>query len=147
MSYKRLYNEIFNEFELAKTRQEKIDVLKKHADHWFVTFLNYAFNQDIKFDFTEIPSYKPAVEPAGLNWSTLHLELRKLYLFIPSHVKYNGKLPDRKHTNVLIEILQSVHADEAKLLVQVFQRKLKVKGLTDKLVKEAFPDLPFEPKP
>lgn len=147
MAYKRLYNEIFNEFELAKTRQEKIDVLKKHADHWFVTFLNYAFNPDIKFDFTEIPNYKPAVEPAGLNWSTLHLELRKLYLFIPTHIKYKGKLPDRKHTNVLLEILQSVHADEAKLLVQVFQRKLKVKGLTDKLVKEAFPDLPFEPKP
>lgn len=146
MSYKRLYHEIFNEFEEAKTRQEKIDVLRKHSDHWFVTFLNYAFNPNIKFDFDTIPNYKPAVEPEGLTWSTLHLEMRKLYLFIPGHIKYKSKLPARKHTNVLLEILQSVHAKEAKLLEQVFQKKLKVKGLTDKLVKEAFPELPFETK-
>jgi len=147
MPYKRLYHEIFEEFEEAKTRQEKIDVLKKHSDHWFVTFLNYAFNPDITFDFNTIPKYKPSVEPEGLNWSTLHLELRKLYLFMPSSPKYKGKLPERKHTNLLLEILESVHAKEAKLLEQVFQKKMKVKGLTDKIVKEAFPDLPFEPKP
>jgi hypothetical protein len=147
MSYKRLYHEIFAEFEEAKTRQDKIEVLRKHSDYWFITFLNYAFNPDIKFDFTEIPKYKPAVEPAGLTWSTLHLELRKLYLFIPTHEKYSGKLPERKHTNLLLEIFESVHAKEAKLLEAVIQKKLKVKGLTDKLVKEAFPELPFEPKP
>jgi hypothetical protein len=147
MAYKRLYHEILEEFEEAKTRQEKIDVLKKHSDHWFVTFLNYAFNPDVKFDFDTVPNYKPAVEPAGLTWSTLHLEMRKLYLFMPSSSKYVGKLPERKHTNLLLEILESVHAEEAKLLEQVFLKKLKVKGLTDKIVKEAFPDLPFEPKP
>lgn len=144
MSYKRLYHEIFAEFEEAKTRQEKIDVLRKHSDHWFITFLNYAFNPNIQFDFAVIPKYKPAVEPEGLTWSTLHLEMRKLYLFIPSHEKYAGKLPDRKHTNLLLEILESVHAKEAKLLEQVFLKKLKIKGLTDKLVKEAFPEMPFE---
>ena len=146
MSYKRLYHEIFEEFEEAKTRQDKIDVLRKHADHWFITFLNYAFNPEIKFDFLNVPKYKPSLEPEGLTWSTIHLEMRKVYLFIPSHDKYSGKLTDRKHTNLLLEILESVHAKEALLLEGMFHKKLKVKGLTDKIVKEAFPELPFDVK-
>jgi hypothetical protein len=146
MSYKKLYNEIFDEFELAKTTKEKIEVLRKYNDNTFITFLNYCFNPDIKFDVDKIPNYKPAPEPAGLTWSTIHLQMRKLYLFITTSDEYKGKLPERKHTNILLQIFESVHVKEAKLLEQMFLKKLKVKGLTAKLVKEAFPELPFQLK-
>jgi len=146
MAFKKLYFEIFEEFENTSSRQEKIEILRNNSDDTFVQFLNYAFNPDIKFDVEEIPVYKPALEPAGLTWSTLHLELKKLYLFMPGNERYNGKLPDRKHENMLVELLQRVHAKEAKLLEAVLMKNLKVKGLTPKLVKEAFPTLPFEIK-
>jgi hypothetical protein len=146
MAFKKLYFEIFEEFENTSSRQEKIEILRNNSDDMFVQFLNYAFNPDIKFDVEKIPAYKPAPEPAGLTWSTLHLELKKLYLFMPGNPRYNGKLPARKHENMLVELLQRVHAKEAKLLEAVLMHNIKVKGLTPKLVKEAFPTLPFEVK-
>lgn len=143
MGAKRLYHEIIEEFEKANTKQEKINVLQKHGDIWFQEFLNFAFNPSIKWDITEIPNYKPAVEPAGLNYSNLNLEVRKLYLFIPGHPKYRGPLPKQKQAAILMNMLQSVNVNEAKLLEAVITKKLKVKSLTAKLVKEAFPNMPF----
>jgi hypothetical protein len=38
-------------------------------------------------------------------------------------------------------VLESLHKNEAKLLVQLLNKKIKVKGLTAKLVAEAFPEI------
>lgn len=143
MGAKKLYHEIMEEFETASSKQEKISVLQKHGDIWFQEFLNFAFNPAVKFDIKDIPKYKPAIEPAGLNYSNLNLEVRKLYLFIPGHPKYKGPLPEKKREAILVNMLQNVNAGEAKLLEAVITKKLKVKSLTPKIVKEAFPQMPF----
>lgn len=143
MGTKRLYHEIMEEFENAESKQDKIHVLQKHGDIWFQEFLNFAFNPNVKFDIKNIPNYKPAIEPAGLNFSNLNLEIRKLYLFIPGHPKYKGPLPEKKRDAILVNMLQSINAGEAKLLEGVITKKLKIKNLTPKLVKEAFPQMPF----
>ena len=144
MGAKRLYHEIFEEFEQAGTKQEKIDVLRKHGDIWFQEFLNFALNPAVKFDVKVIPPYKPAMEPEGLNYSNLNLEVRKLYLFIPGHPKYKGPLPEKKRDAIFSNMLQNVNVHEAKLLEAVILKKLKIKSLTPKLVKEAFPNMPFD---
>jgi hypothetical protein len=38
-------------------------------------------------------------------------------------------------------MVESLHRDEAAIILDVFQKKFKVKNLTANLVKEAFPDL------
>ena len=137
-----LYSEIFKEFEMANNRQERIGILQKYGNHQFKEFLNYAFNPDIKFDISEIPQYKPSVLPAGLNDTYLALE-KRLYLFLPVHKKYEKKLKKEREQAILGSILASLHKDEAKLLEQVMTKSLKIKNLTPKLVKEAFPEMPF----
>lgn len=143
MPTKKLYHEIIQDFQNAKTKQEKIDVLKKNGDFWFQEFLNFAFNPAVKFDIKKIPTYAPAIEPEGLNYSNLNLEVRKLYLFIPGHPKYKGPLPDKKRDDIFVNMLQSVNKEEAKLLEMLIMKKFNIKSLTPKLVKEAFPNMPF----
>ena len=42
---------------------------------------------------------------------------------------------------MFLEILEGVHPRDAEILVDMINKKTSVKGLTEKLVKEAYPDL------
>jgi len=42
---------------------------------------------------------------------------------------------------LFIEMLETIHPEDAKILLNMIQKKPPVKGLTEKVVKEAFPDL------
>jgi hypothetical protein len=140
-----LFHEIFEEFGKAKNRETRIAVLQKYGKNiWFKEFLNYAFNPKIHFDITQVPAYKPALEPAGMNFSSLSNEMRRLYIFIAGHPKRTAKLDVRKEARILNALLSSVHKEEAALLVKCFKKDLEVRYLTARLVKEAFPTLPFE---
>ena len=135
-----LYSEILDEFDKAETRAEKIAVLRKHDHPRFREFLWYLFSPDVKFD-VEIPNYKPSSEPAGLNMSYLHMEITKLYRFIENHPKRPAGLFGKKQQNLFIGILESLHKDEAEILVKLTSKDLKVKYLTENIVKEAFPGI------
>ena len=54
MSSNLLYHEILELFQKTEKRSEKIELLRKHADKNFLTFLVYAFDPKIEFD-VEIP--------------------------------------------------------------------------------------------
>jgi hypothetical protein len=138
-----MINEIFDEFKQQKTKEAKINLLRKYNSYNFKELLNYAFNPKIQFDISGIPTYKPSVMPAGLNDTYLYLEVNKLYLFIPVHKKYYVKLPPKKEQAILSNVLSKLHPEEAKILIAIMQKKLKIDGLTVKLVKEAFPDIPL----
>ena len=140
-----LFSEIIEEFNHANGREARIAVLQKYGSNpWFKEFLNYAFNPRIHFDISEIPTYKPAVEPAGLNFTNLSNEMRRLYIFIVGHPKRTVKLDAKHEGRILNVLLSSLHKDEAELLVKLFAKSLGVKYLTARLVKEAFPTMPFE---
>lgn len=135
-----LYSEILENFDLALTRKEKIDILRKHGDARFRDFLYYAFSPKVEFD-VEIPEYRPSISPAGLNDCYLHQEMPKMYRFIKDHPKRTPGFGGKKQQNILIPILEGLHRDEADLLCRMFKKNLKVKFLTENLVKEAFPDI------
>lgn len=140
MSSFKLYTEILDEFDAVTTRPEKIAVLRKYADARFKDFLLASFHPQIQFD-VEIPSYRPAVEPAGLNFSYIDSEMPRLYRFITGHPKRSQNLTKEKQTALLLVILESLHADEAVLFIKMLKKDLGVKWLTPKLVNDAFPDL------
>lgn len=138
----KLYSEILAEFNTASTRSEKIAVLRKHDHPRFRSFLAMVYNPDFKFE-VEIPTYRPAVEPAGLNYTYLDIEVPKLYRFIINHPKLEGAVLDEKRKkSLLATTLESLHKDEAELLVKAITKKdLDVKYLTPRIIKEAYPDI------
>lgn len=141
MSAEKLYSEVFEEFNKATTKTDRIAVLQKYDSKAFRTFLVAAFNPAVQFDSPLPNTYRPAVEPAGLNFTYLDMEMSKLYRFIKDHPQRDPNLTDAKKTELLRVILESLHKDEARLLVSLIQKKVEVRYLTVNLIKEAFPDI------
>lgn len=138
MSAEKLYSEIIEEFEKAETKQQRVAILRKYDHPRFRTFLQAAFNPNIEFD-VPIPNYRPAVEPAGMNFAYLDAEMSKMYRFVKNHPARPKGLTADKQRQLLLVVLESLHKDEAALLVKVMQKKLEVKFLTPNLINEALP--------
>lgn len=140
MSAEKLYSEIFEDFEKAATKQDRLNVLRKYDHPMFRLFLQAAFHPNVVFD-VNIPKYRPAVEPAGLNYTYLDSEMTKMYRFVKDHPSRPPGLTDKKKTELLLVALESLHKDEAVLLEKLIKKDLGIKHLTPKLVDEAFPGL------
>jgi hypothetical protein len=135
-----LFSEILKLFDEAQTRKEKIAVLQKNGTNPFQEFLLATFHPQVTFD-VEVPNYRPSPEPAGLNYSYLHNEMSKMYRFIVGHPKRSPNLTGKKQSQLLVVILESLHKDEAELLVKMFKKDLDIKYLTAQIVRESFPNL------
>lgn len=141
MSSEILYSEIMEQFTHAKTKEEKIHILRRNDDPRFRFFLELALNPNVEWDI-ELPyKYRPAVEPAGLNFAYLDTEMPKMYRFLKNHPNRPEGYTTEKTTPQLQVILESLHKDEAAILADLIRNKFKVKGLTPALVKEAFPGI------
>ena len=127
-------------FNQAPTRPAKIDILRKYGDVRFKEFLFCVFHPEIQFD-VDIPPYRPALEPAGLNFSYIDAEMPRIYRFIKGHPKRSSNLTPEKQTALLLVVLESLHKDEADLFVKMMNKDLQIKWLTARIVKDAFPDI------
>jgi hypothetical protein len=141
MSSEKLYSEILEEFTAVPTKAEKIDVLRKYDDPRFRFFLELALNPNVEWEIQLPHMYRPAVEPAGLNYAYLDTEMPKMYRFIKNHPNRPIEFTAEKTTPQLQVILEALHKDESAILAQLVQGKFKLKNLTIALVKEAFPDI------
>jgi hypothetical protein len=135
-----LYSEILQEFDLAPTRKEKIELLQRHDNIRFRQFMEYAFNPEIQFDVT-IPEYNPSLNPAGLNDSYIDSQLAKMYRFIKDHPQRAPNFGGIQQERILLLILESLHKDEAELMCRMLQKNLSIKYLTPHLIKEAYPGI------
>ena len=141
MSSELLYSEILEQFTKAPTKEERINVLRRNDDARFRFFLELALNPSVEWDIKLPHMYRPAVEPAGLNYAYLDTEMPKMYRFIKGHPTRPKEYTAEKTTPQLQVILESLHKDEAAILAQLVQGKFKLKGLTIALVKEAYPNI------
>jgi len=133
-------SELFQEFEKLKSRKEKLGFLWDHKNNGaFTGVLQGAFDPNIKWKLP-VPQYTPDDAPIGLNPSNLFQEIPKCAIFAEGHYKGEG-ISQKRMKELLIQILESMHASESLLFEGMLRKKLKVKGLTEKMVLEAIPDL------
>jgi hypothetical protein len=133
--------EIFDEFEVAKNKKERMAVIQKNLSKVLVDVLELTFHPDIKWKIKEMPdnlSLKPI--PAGMSHCQLSTELRKLYMFRQGHPTAEN-LNTRKQNELLIQLLESLEPREAEVVMGIFRKDQGVIGLDYKFVKEAFPNL------
>jgi hypothetical protein len=97
----------------------------------------YIFRKDVTFDLPEgSPPYKEMEIPKNMGLNRLPSEIRKLEYLLPA-----SNLSKIKKEKIFIEILESVSPEEAKLVLQVKEKKLPYKGITRKLAEEALPEI------
>ena len=131
--------EIVDEFEKAKTRKSKKEILEKFQDiEVFRHLLRGTFDPKVQWTITEKPDYTPQNVPEGEAPNTLYQEIPKCSIFVKGHPR-SAKLKLERAKQILIQILESLSASEAALYMQMLKKKSKIKGLTSKLVLEVFP--------
>ena len=136
-SARPLAHEIFTKVNNAKDKPKKIEVLRENDSQGLRQLMKAAFDPNIIFDLPEgIPPYIANDAPAGTEHTSLLDEARRLYLFIQG----SSDLPKTRKETIFIQMLESLHKDDATALLNIKEKKLNLvyKGLTENVVKEAF---------
>jgi hypothetical protein len=137
---KNIY-EIFDEFELAKSKKEKMDVIERNLSATLVKVLELTFHPNYTWMENDIPeNYKVPNVPVGFSYIQLSTELRKFYMFLKGDPTAERLTPKRRN-EVLIQILESLDPRESEVVAGIFRKDQCVKGLTYDFVKEAFPQM------
>jgi hypothetical protein len=134
-------SEILEATAKLKSKQERVDFLRKNNSNALMTILDCAFNPDIIWNLPEgTPPYKVSdvLDGEGM----LYQEIRRLYLFMKGR---GSPVEDVKHTlkreALWLGLLNSVTSDDAKLLCAIKDKKLpsSLRPITLPLIQEAFP--------
>jgi len=136
---KPLVNEIFENVGKLKTKAEKVKYLQQNNLPAVKDVLRINFDNDIVSLLPEgKPPYKPENTPKGMSPSTLHRGFKRFKYFFKG--PYNG-MNQGKREKLFVGLLESVHESEAEMLCLAKDKKMKYKGLTVKVVQDAFPGL------
>lgn len=139
-SSRLLISEVLRKVSNAKTKQEKISLLRQYNSNALRQLLIINFDDSVVSVMPEgdVP-YTPNEAPAGTDHTRLEHEYRGLYRFF----KGGAKLPGLKRESMFVQLLEGLHADEAELVVLVKDGRLtdKYKRITKAVVAEAFPQI------
>ena len=133
-----LYSEILDKVHKAKTKEQKVLILKQNNTEGLRMVLKSSFDPKIEWVMPEgeVP-FRANDVPMGTEHTVLAMECKKLWHFIKGADK---QTPQHKKETMFIQMLEGLHESEAKLLVAAKDKRLHqvYKGLSANVVKEAF---------
>lgn len=138
MAIKNIY-EVFNDFKNAKTKQERLDVLKRNDSFALRSVLQGTFSPSIQFNVKDAPKYNKVDVPPGLSYSHMTEALSKAYLFVKGHPRRPQGLTEKREEELLLQLLESLEPQEAEVFANMIRKDQKIPYLTVNLIDEAFP--------
>jgi len=133
-----LFSEVLDKVHKAKTKGQKINILREHNTEALRMIIKASFDPKIEWVLPEgnVP-FKRNDAPEGTEHSTLAYEARKLWHFIKGA---DNVTRQSQKENMFFQMLEGLHESEAKLLVNAKDKKLHqiYKGLSSNVVREAF---------
>lgn len=148
-----LISEVLQRVSNAKTKDAKVAILQEYKSAALTKVLLCNFATNIEFVFPEGKTpYTKRDRPIGIDHTLLFTEQRMLDKFIRKEVNgviYYGCsgnvkpiMNQLKKESLWIQILESLHEDEAELLDLIKDKKLTTKyKITKQNVIDAFPEL------
>ena len=137
---KPLQSEILQAVSSAKTKKQKIEILQEYRSPALVSLFVWNYDDSVKSAIPEgnVP-YTPNDAPTPEAQSKLASQYRTLYNYVKGG---NDALRQVKRESLFIELLESLHPDEAELICLVKDKDLTKKyRVTHNVVKEAYPDV------
>ena len=130
---------VFEDYAKAKTKAEKIAVLRSNETWALKDLLKGTLDPKVKWHLPEgEPPYEPSShsEPAA----SIFRENTKFRYFVKNN-NVSDKITQAKREQIFIGVLEAVHPRDAKLVIGMINKQTPVKGLTYKIAQEAFPNL------
>ena len=133
-----IFSEVLDKVHKAKTKDQKVKILREHNTPALRSVLKSSFDPNIKWVLPEgeVP-YRKNDAPIGTEHTTLATESSKLWHFIKG---CDGQTPQWKKELMFVQMLEGLHQTEAELLINAKDKKLHqvYKGLSTNVVMEAF---------
>ena len=133
-----LFSEILDLVHKAKTKNKKVELLKKYNSDALRMVIKSSFDPNIVWVMPKgnVP-YTPNDAPAGTEHTRLATEAKKLYRFIRGG---DNITPQFKKEQMFVQLLEGLHKDEAELICYAKDKQLHkiVKGLSAPVVRQAF---------
>jgi hypothetical protein len=140
-----LLPELFEKVSQAKNEAERIQLLQSHkngATLKYVLALN--FDPQYEFDLPKgEPPYKRSPHPTNMAETNFYAESKRLYILIKNHPRRPKNIKRMQVENIFIQMLEGINGIEADMLIALKDKQLqkKYKGLTESLVRRAFPEI------
>jgi len=146
------FHEIFELVSKESAIGKKVEILQENNTQGLQVFLRCVYDDTVTW---LVPDTTPPYEPNDApGWDLADMRLEQEMVKVGKFIKVNGKetqqgkgLTKTRREQMFIQLLEGLHPTEAQLLLGSIKdknRKLKLKqykGLTERLVKKAFPDL------
>lgn len=136
---KLLISEVIKKASNAKTKAEKIKILKDNNSQALRSIFKWNYDPNITSDLPEgeVP-YEKNEAPIGTEHTVLEREARGLWRFI----KGANTLSRMKREQLFIQLLEGLHESEAEIVCLAKDGSLQSKyRITHAVVKEAFPEI------
>lgn len=130
-------HEVFNNVSKIESKEEKINYLRANWGVPLGTVIKYALDSNVKWLLPEgEPPFKEA-EAVNTN-NRLQAETKRFYLFVEGGGANLSKL---KRESLFIQLLESIHPEDAKIVLRAKDKKDPYPGIDRSLILEAFPGL------
>ena len=133
-------NEILDLVHEQETDEDKVKILQQYTNDALKTLLIWNFDESIisLLPTGEVP-YQPNESPLGVDHSSLRRDYKNLYNFVKGG---NDSLSKIRRETIFIQILESLHPNEAEVLILVKDKNLEDKyDISFDVVKQAYPDI------
>ena len=133
-----LFSEILDLVHKAKTKEQKVKILKQYNTPALKAVIKSSFDPNIQCAIPkgDVPFTRNDV-PIGTEHTVLATQSNKLWHFIRGA---DNETPQFKKEQMFIQMCEGLHETEAELLVNAKDKKLHqvYKGLSANVVREAF---------
>ena len=141
--------EFFQDIADEKSINRKAEILQENKTDGLLAVLRSAFDSRIQW---VLPETKPPFEEnPEKDWFKCEIHLEELALRLGRYCKFNGNLTAQAKAagfrNLMeceadfINTIKQMHTTEVDLLMHLINRRLPYKGLTPRVVNQAFPGL------
>ncbi len=137
---KKLISEVLTEASKITKKADRINYLRANKTPALLDVLRIAFDDDV---ITVLPSGAPTFNkddaPAGHEFLNLQKGHRRFKYFFKGPVA--NDTPALRREGMFLSFIESLHGDEADLVIAAKDKSLKYKGITKKFIKDTFPNL------
>lgn len=133
--------EIVNEVKKAKSVGEKIRILQREDNKELRGLFELTYDNRLTWALPEgNPPYKPLDKSMDAQ-GNLYQDMRRMYVFL-QHPK-SANVSQARREQLFINMLEEIDPDDALLLLEAKSRKIK--GVSKKIVKQAYPEFLDDP--
>lgn len=129
----RTLPEIFERVAQLKSNKDKVALLRLYDNKTLRWFVNSLYNVD--WSEMEVPQYKPSKRPPEISHQSIGTAIKR----IDQAYFYRKTNPEITERNLIL-VLEEMSSAESELLVNMFNGRRKIEGVSKSVFKELYPN-------